>query len=53
MPEQNPWPTDSPSAAAQLAAVIDTIDGRDQKEADSLLVGFLRTCWPTMWTQDQ
>jgi hypothetical protein len=53
VPDQNPWPTDSPSATARLAAVIDGIDMRDQKESDSLLFDFLRTCWPTMWTQDQ
>jgi hypothetical protein len=53
VPDQSPWPTDSPSTAARLAVVIDSIDMRDQKESDSLLIDFLRTCWPTVWTQDQ
>ena len=53
MPDHNPWPTDSPSAAARLAAVVDDIDGRDHEEFDRLLIELLRVSWPTVWTQDQ
>ena len=53
VPDHDPWPTDSPPAAARLAAVVDDIDMRDQDEFDRLLVDLLRVYWPTVWTQDQ
>jgi len=53
MPDHNPWPTDSPAAAARLAAVVGSIDLRDGEESEELLVDLLRVCWPTVWTQDQ
>ena len=53
MPDPNPWPTDSPASAARLAAVVDSIDMRDDEESEKLLVDLLRVSWPTVWTQDQ
>ncbi len=53
MPDHNPWPIDSPAAAARLAAVVDSIDLRNSEEWENLLVDLLRACWPTVWTQDQ
>ena len=52
-PSANARSTDSPSAAARLAAVVDAIDMRDNQESEKLLVDLLRVCWPTVWTQDQ
>ena len=31
MPDHDPWPIDSPAAAARLAAVVDSIDMRDRR----------------------
>ncbi len=49
----DPWPSDPRVAHARLQLVIAEIDGRDCGHADDLLTHFLRTAWPTFWSQDQ
>ena len=49
----DPWPRDPNVAHARLQLVIAEIDSRDTGDADDMLIDFLRTAWPSCWSQDQ
>lgn len=51
--EPDIWPLDKPAVAALVARTVNAIDGRDEKENDSLLMNLLAAAWGNVAAQHQ